>query len=382
MARAQFLTTFFAAILSFILAAPVRSAESIRVYIGTYTRAPSKGIYLADFITSTGELKNVRLAAEVKNPSFLAIHPNGRLLYAVSEVDQYADAKGGAVSAFAINGDGTLTLLNHQSSHGAGPCHVSLDREGKNALVANYGGGSVAALPIGADGRLAAASSVIQHEGKSINPQRQEGPHAHAINLDRHNGFALVPDLGLDKVLIYKFDPATGKLQANDPAHGTLAPGAGPRHLAFDPAGKHVYVINEMANTVTGFDYDAKKGALEEFQTVLTLPDGANVQNTTAEIVVHPSGEFLYGSNRGEDSIAMFAIDSASGRLAHLGNHPCGGRTPRNFAIDPTGKFLLSAHQDSSTIAVHAVDVATGRLAKTNHKIDIPTPVCIVFASR
>jgi 6-phosphogluconolactonase len=258
---------------------------------------------------------------------------------------------------------------------------VSLDREGKNALVANYGGGSVAALPIGADGRLAPASSVIQHEGKSVDPQRQEGPHAHAINLDPQNRFALVPDLGLDKVLLYRFDADAGKLQANDPPHAKLVPGAGPRHLTFDFAGR-VYVINEMANTITGFTYDAETGGLKEFQTVSTLPEGASVSNTTAEIVAHPTGKFLYGSNRGEDSIAMFAIEPASGQLSHLGNHPCGGRTPRNFAIDPTGKFLLSAHQDSSTIAVHSIDPTTGRLTKTAHKFEVPTPVCIVFASR
>jgi len=350
------------------------------VYVGTYTRGESQGIYLCELDLQTGALGLLGLAGESKNPSFLAIHPNRRFLYAVSEVDEYVASKGGAVAALAINShDGRLTLRNRQPSGGAGPCHVTLDRDAKTVLVANYGGGSVAVLPIREDGRLDPPSSTAQHEGSSINPQRQEGPHAHSINVDPANRFAVVADLGLDKILIYRFDPEAGSLTPNDPPSVATAAGAGPRHFAFHPSGKWAYAINELNNTVTAYKYDAQRGRLEEFQTLPTLPDGVEAPNTTAEVQVHPSGKFLYGSNRGHDSIAMFAIDAETGRLAPLGQQPSGGRTPRNFGIDPTGRFLLAAHQDSNTVVVHRIDAASGRLEKTEHQAEIPTPVCVKF---
>jgi 6-phosphogluconolactonase len=357
------------------------SAGVVRVYIGTYTDGDSQGIYLCEFDAATGAIELKGLAAKAKNPSFLALHPSRKFLYAVSEVDDYAASRGGAVSAFSIDpADGRLTLLNHQPSMGAGPCHLSLDRQGKHALVANYGGGSIAVLPIDDAGRLGAPSAFVQHEGSSVNSQRQEAPHAHWIDVDPQNRFALVADLGLDKVLVYKFDATAGRLAPNDLPSVAMAAGAGPRHVAFHPSGKWAYVINELDSTVTALAYDAARGALEIIETKSTLPADARADNTTAEIEIHPSGKFLYGSNRGHDSIAMFAIDGESGRLTPLGHHPTGGRTPRSFGIDPTGGYLLAANQDSNSMVVHRIDSATGRLSQTGQQVDVPRPVCVKFA--
>lgn len=356
------------------------SAAPIRVYVGTYTGGDSRGIYMCELDRSTGKLSEPVLAGEAKNPSFLAIHPSGRWLYAASEVDDYAETKGGAVAAFAIDPqDGRLALVNTQSSMGAGPCHVVVDEQGRHVLVANYGAGSIAALPIAEDGRLLPASSAVQHQGSSVNRQRQAAPHAHSINLDPANQYAIVADLGLDKVLSYRFDGAAGTLAANEAGTAEMSPGAGPRHVAFHPNGRLAFVINELASTVTSLRYDAARGALEPIATVSTLPKGAEVANSTADIHVHPSGKFVYGSNRGHDSIAMFAVDAESGKLTPLGNHPTGGRTPRNFGIEPTGAFLLAANQDSGTITVHRIDADTGLLETTAHQARVPMPVCVQF---
>ena len=358
------------------------AAAKQRVYVGTYTRGGSEGIYLCELDSRTGALKLVGLAGKAENPSFLALHPHRPFLYAVCEVDDYAATGGGAVSAFAINpDDGRLVLLNHQSSGGAGPCHVSLDREASNLLVANYGGGSASVLSVYVDdGTLMPPKSMVQHGGSSVNPDRQQGPHAHSINVSHDNRFAFVADLGLDEILVYKFDAATGALAPHDPPHMSLAPGAGPRHFAFHPNGEFAYVINELTSTVTALAYDAEQGALTELQTLTTLPEDFTGHNTTAEVQVHPSGKFLYGSNRGHDSIAMFAIDQESGKLTSLGQHPSGGKTPRNFGIDPAGNFLLAAHQDSNTIVVHRIDPSTGGLTEAGYKVDVPSPVCVKFA--
>ncbi|MBI2824078.1 MAG: lactonase family protein [Planctomycetia bacterium] len=354
-------------------------ADKLLVYVGTYTGGKSEGIYCCRLDPATGAIERLGVTADVKNPSFLAIDPAKRFLYAVSEVAD-ADGNTGAVTAFAIERpSGRLTKLNHQSSAGAGPCHLVVDREGKNVLVANYGSGSAAVLPAGPDGRLAHASSKVQHVGTSVNRERQEAPHAHSINLDPGGRYAFVADLGLDKVLVYRFDPAAGKLTANDPPAASVAPGSGPRHFAFHPSGRFAYVINEMASTVTAMKYDPAHGTLTELHTVTTLPPAFWDSNTTAEVQVHPSGRFLYGSNRGHDSIAIFAIDADTGRLSPIGHQPTGGRTPRNFGIDPDGKFLLAANQDSGTIKVFRIDPATGKLAPTGHSIEIPMPVCVKF---
>jgi 6-phosphogluconolactonase len=357
------------------------------VWFGTYTGGPAKseGIYVSRFDAATGKLTPPVLAAAVKNPSFLALHPTLPVMYAVSEV---ADAEGkptGAVFSFAIDeASGTLAAKNHQSSGGGGPCHVSVDRTGHVVLAANYGGGSVVCLGLAADGSLepvvaGSPGGFIQHEGKGPNPQRQEGPHGHSINPTADGRFAVACDLGVDKVLIHALD--VGKATLAPHGFGRGRPGAGPRHFAFHPNGRYGYAVNELDLTVTAFAFDPQAGALTEVQTLSTLP--ADVTDTkgfsTAEIVAHPSGRFLYASNRGHDSIAMYAVDGATGRLTFLGTEPIRGKTPRNFAIDPTGKFLLAAGQNSHTVAVFAIDAETGTLKFTGQSLDVPSPVCIRF---
>ena len=361
-----------------------KKVEKLMVYVGTYTQGgKSKGIYLLDMDPESGKLTPKGVVAEVANPSFLAIHPNRRYLYAVGEISDFAGKKSGAVNAFSIDaGTGALTLLNQQPSRGAGPCHVVVDGAGKNVLVANYGGGSVAALPVAGDGRLGEATAFVQHEGKSVNPQRQEGPHAHSINVDRANRFVFAADLGLDKVLIYRLDAAKGTLAPNDPPAGVVPPGSGPRHFAFHPNGRYAYVINEISSTVTAFGFDSNSGALKPVQTLSTLPADYRGGGGTAEIQVHPSGKFLYGSNRGHDSIAIFGIDAGTGMLTPAGHQLTGGKTPRNFGIDPTGNFVLAANQNSDTIVVFRIDTKTGALAPTGHQVEVPSPVCVKFLAR
>ena len=348
------------------------------VYIGTYTRGESKGIYLCRLDLATGRLVVQGVAAEVENPSFLAIHPNRQFLYAAGEIGRFAGKSSGAVSAFAVAAaTGQLTLLNQQPSGGGGPCHVVVDATGQCVLVANYGAGSVAALPLRADGRLEAPATVIQHQGSSVHPQRQKGPHAHSINLDAANRFAFAPDLGLDRILIYRLDPAAAKLTPHEPPFAALTPGAGPRHFAFHPNRKFAYVINELQSTVTAFAYDAEAGALTMLQTTSTLPADFRDSNTTAEVQVHPSGKFLYGSNRGHHSIAVFTIDPATGSLTAVQHESTQGQTPRNFGIDPSGTYLLAANQDSHNVVVFRIDPATGKLTPTGHQAAVPWPVCV-----
>ncbi len=352
-------------------------AESLPVYFGTYTSGDngSKGIYRSVLDTETGQLSAPVLAAEAKNPSFLEIHPNGRFLYAVSE-----SGGTGTVSAYAINPDtGNLTLLNSQSSGGSGPCHVNIDYAGKNVLVANYGSGSVSVIPIAADGKLAEPTGFVQHEGSSINPQRQKGPHAHSINPSPDNRFAFVADLGLDKVMIYKLDADKGTITANNPAFAKVQPGAGPRHFVFGTNGKYAYVINELDGTVTAFSYEPASGTLTEIQTITTLPADYDGRRSCAEVRVHPTGKFLYGSNRGHDSIAVYRIDPAKGTLTFVEHERANIKTPRNFNIDPTGKFCLVANQGGNSVIVFKIDQKTGVLEPTGHKISIGKPVCIRF---
>ncbi len=369
------------AVVSFVMLQFPASAASFRVYFGTYTGKDSRGIYVATFDAETGKLGEPELAAEMVNPSFVAIHPSKKYLYAVGEIADFEGKKTGGVGAFAINGaTGKLTLLNQQSSEGTGPCHVVVDKAGKSVLVANYGGGSCASLPVDAEGKLGKAASAIQHKGSSVDKARQEAPHAHSINLDPANKFAFCADLGLDKILIYKFDPAKSTLTPNDPAAGVVSPGSGPRHFAFHPSGKFAYVCNEMLSTITAFAANPETGALTELHTLTTLPQ-PTPGNSTAEIVVHPSGKFVYVSNRGHDSLAMYAIEQATGRLTSLGNAPTGGKTPRNFNIDPTGKWVLAANQSSSTVTVHAIDQSSGKLTPTGQTVTVGAPVCVRFVA-
>lgn len=348
------------------------------VFIGTYTSGNSEGIYVSRLNLETGTLAPAELVAKTANPSFLALHPSRPLLYAVNEIDDFGGEKAGAVSAFALDPQsGRLTFLNQQSSRGGAPCHLVIDKAGRSVLVANYTGGSVAVLPIAGDGRLGPASSFVQHAGSSVNPRRQEAPHAHSINLDAANRFAVVADLGLDKVLVYRFDPRNRTLTPNEPPSTSVAPGAGPRHFAFHPGGQWAYVINELDSTLTAFTYGPERGVLKKRQTVSTLPSGFDGQSTTAEVQVHPSGRFLYGSNRGHDSLAMFSIDDRTGELQPLGHQSTLGKTPRNFGIDPTGRYLLAANQATDTIVIFAIDSETGTLSPTGSALDVPSPVCV-----
>jgi len=315
------------------------------------------------------------------NPSFLALHPSGRFLYAVNETGEKADDPGGGVSAFAVDADtGALTLLNREESGGAAPCHVTVAADGRHALVANYAGGTVSVLPIAADGRLGKATAVVRHSGKSVKPQ-QGSPHPHSVNLDAAGRFAVVADLGIDQVVPYRFDGAKGLLQKTGKPL-TLPAGAGPRHLAFHPSGRQAYVIDELDSTITRLDYDAASGALTAAQRISTLPEGFAGKNSTAEVAVHPDGKLLFGSNRGHDSIAIFTIDEKTGALTSAGHQPTGGKNPRHFAIDPTGLYLLAANQDSDTIHVFRIDRATGRLHPVGGPARVPKPVCLRMTAR
>jgi 6-phosphogluconolactonase len=358
-----------------------RAADDYLAYFGGYTGAKSKGIYVARFDSSTGKLGAPELAAETTNPSFLAIHPSHRFIYAVGEMSG-AGKKAGAVSAFAVDAaTGHLKLLNQEPSGGSGPCYVGLDNAGRNALVANYGSGSVAVLPVKDDGTLCPATAEMQHAGSSVNPKRQTGPHAHSIFLDAANHFAFAPDLGLDKIMSYRFDSAKGTLTPNDPPFTAVAPGSGPRHFTFHPNGKFAYVINEMLCTVTAFAYDAERGALKEIETVSTLPAGEKLlpSYSCAEIRVGPTGKFLYGSNRGHNTIAVFTLDPDTGKLQLIENAPTLGKIPRNFNFDPTGKWLLAAHQTSDNVVVFRIDPATGKLTPTGQQVEVVACVCIKF---
>ncbi len=361
---------------------PQAGNDPLWVFVGTYTGGESQGIYRLELDPKTGKLSGPTLAAETPSPSFLAIDPTGKSLYAVGELTEFQGKQTGSVAAFQLDAKtGELTPINRRSSGGAGPCHVFVDSKGRAVLVANYGGGSVASLPIGDDGSLGDPASVIQHHGSSANPRRQEGPHAHSINLDKQNRFAVAADLGLDKLLIYRFDPESARLTPNDPPSAAITPGSGPRHFAFHPDGRHAYVINELSSTVTAFSYDPESGRLETIQTISSRPEGATGVNYPAEVQVHPSGRFLYGSNRGDDTLAIFTIGH-DGKLQSVGHQSTGGKNPRNFGIDPTGRFVLAANQDSNSIVVFRVDPQTGRLEPTGTEVKVPRPVCVKFLKK
>lgn len=349
-------------------------------YVGTYTGARSQGIHAYRCDARANTFTPLGCVAETVNPTFLALNPAGTYLYAVNEIGEFKGAKTGAVSAFAVDREtGRLRLLNQVSSAGPGPCHLAVDASGRDVLVANYTGGSVAVLPIRADGSLGEATARVQHTGSSVNPNRQREPHAHCVALSPDNRFAFVADLGIDQVKSYRFDPARGTLTANDPAFVALPPGSGPRHLVFHPDGRHAYVINELLSTVTVLDYAASTGAFSLRQTVSALPDGFTGRSTAAEIAVHPSGKFAYGSNRGQDSVAVFAIASGTGELTPIQQARTGGKTPRHITIDPSGHFLWAENQDSNNITIFRIDEPTGRLSPTGQVLSVGSPVCVQF---
>jgi len=368
-----FITALFS-----LMALTTASAKSMSVYFGTYTSRgenSSKGIYRSTLDLETGKLSKPVLAAEAGNPSFIELHPNGKFLYAVSE-----SGRVGSVSAYALNGDtGELRFLNQRPSGGAGPCHVSIDHAGKNLLVANYGSGSASVVPIKSDGRLGEPTGFVQHTGSSVNTRRQKTPHAHSINVSPDNRFAFVADLGIDKVMIYKLDIEKGTIVANSPPFAKVRPGAGPRHFAFHPNGKYAYVINELDCTVTAFAYEAASGALTAIKTITTLPNGFDGSNGCAEIRAHPSGKFLYGSNRGHDSIVVYRIDPDRGTPTYVEHETADIKTPRNFNIDPTGRFCLVANQGKDSVVVFRINQDTGALEPTGHNISVAKPVCVRF---
>ena len=366
----------------FFLIAMILSAHATDqwVYFGTYTGGTSKGIYVSR-LSATGALSEPRLVAAIPNPSFLATDATHRFLYAASEVNA-AGKKTGDVVAYAINArTGDLTQLNEQASGGEVLCHIEVDATGKTVLVASYGGGSVSALPVQADGSLGTVSSFLQHHGSSVNPRNQKGPHAHCVVTDPANRFAFACDLGVDQILCYKLDAAAATLTSNTPAFTAVAPGSGPRHLAFSPAGKFAYLINEMGCNVTVFAYDAARGTLAEIQTVSALP-ADRVPDATlsgAEIAVHPSGKFLYASTRGVDQIHVFAIDEQTGKLSVIEHVASGGKTPRFFGLDASGAWLLAANQNSDNVTIFKINPENGCLTPSGQTLPIGNPSCAVF---
>lgn len=368
----------------FLLAATMAMAAAqtaeLKVYIGTYTNQGSKGIYVARLNTSTGALSAPELVAEVPNPTFLTIAPSGKTLYAANEVGNFNGERAGSITAFSIDAaTGKLTQLNAVSSKGGGPCHVSTGSKGRFCFAANYGGGTVASYTIGADGKLSDAVSSIQHEGKGANPKRQERPHAHSINASPDGRFAVAADLGIDELIVYAVDQTTGALTRHSSVK--TAAGAGPRHFAFHPKLARAYAINELANTVAVYDWNAKAGTLKEVASVNTLPASFTGTSYTAEVVVHPSGRFLYGSNRGHDSLTLFSLD-AKGMPSFVDTFPSGGVQPRNFNIEASGRWLLSANQRTGNVVVYSIDPKTGRLTDTGNKIEVNGAVCIRFLGK
>ncbi|QRO00222.1 lactonase family protein [Archangium violaceum] len=354
--------------------------KELWVYVGTYTSGQGEGIYLCRLDLATGALQQVGLTRGVVEPSFLAMDPMGRYLYAVNELTEFEGKPGGFVSAFRIHPQTReLTFINQQPTQGGAPCHLDVAANGRFVLVANYVGGTVSVLPVLPEGGLGAAVDVRRHEGSGPNTRRQEGPHAHQVVLDADNRHALVSDLGLDKIMLYRFDGEQGRLTPAEPAWVSTQPGSGPRHLTFHPNGRFAFGIHELSSTITAFAYDPRLGALEALQTVSALPGGFTGTSYGADIHVSPDGRFLYGSNRGHDSIVVHAIDS-SGRLTYVEHVPTRGRWPRHFTLEPTGRYLLVANQRTHDIFCFQRDLETGRLTPVGEALKIPAPVCLLVA--
>jgi 6-phosphogluconolactonase len=349
---------------------------TIPVYVGTYTDGASRGIYRLELDCAGARLSAPELVADAVNPSFLAWHPSGDVLYSVSETDDVGPERTGALMAFRIGRDGRLASINQVSSGGAGPCHVSVNAAGTHAFVANYGAGSIAAFPIRPDGSVAAPSSVVHHAGSSAHPTRQRRAHAHAIRPAPGGSFVLAADLGIDRVLVYRFEMATGTLSPHPVSSIAQRPGAGPRHLAPHPSGDAVFLMNELSSTLVWYAWDGARGTLAARGEVSTLPEDFAGENITAEVVVHPSGRFVYGSNRGHDSIAAFRVDEG-GALTRVGIYSSRGRTPRHFAIDPGGAVLLVANQESDSLVLFRVDQKTGALTDADARAVAPSPVFV-----
>lgn len=366
-------------------------ASELFMYVGTYTESikfgtgdifegKGKGIYSFRVDLATGKLEQIGCTEGVINPSYLAIHPSGTSLYAVNEMKEYEGAASGSVSSFALDrSSGKLMLLNKQPSYGTDPCHILVDGSGKNVIVANFASGSFSSYPILPDGSLAEAATTIQHQGTSIDQNRQTGPHAHSVLLDENNRFAYVADLGMDRIMIYKWKADRCKFTPASQPWFPVKPGAGPRHFALHPTGKYLYLINELDSTIAGYERDRTTGALHEIQIVTTLPTDFPGQNSCADLHLTPDGNFLYGSNRGHNSLVIYRVDPKTGLLRFIGHESTGGKTPRNFAIEPSGNYLYAANQDSGTIVHFTIDRNEGTLQATGDVTEVPTPVCIQF---
>lgn len=366
-----------ALVLTLFTFATAASAAEFLVFAGTYTRGTSKGIYSYRFDTKTGKLKPLGLAAEVLNASFLVTDPKHRFVYAVNE----GGRGGNSVSGFSLDPKtGKLAFLNQVPSNGEGPCHLALDRTGRWLAVANYNNGTMALYPVNADGRLGEAVAVEKHEGSSVNPGRQRGPHAHEVVFSPDNRYLLLSDLGLDKIFVYRFDAGKGTLTPNEPAFAQVPPGSGVRHMAFHPNGRLLYAIEEMGSNITAFHYDPAQGTLHDFQNISTLPANFKGQSSGAEIAVNAKGTVVYASNRGSDTIAVFNIDPAKFTLTAVDHAPVLGKTPRHFALDPTGEYLFAANQDSNDISMFKVQASTGQLQPASRVVtDLAMPVCVLF---
>jgi len=355
--------------------APVK--KEFFAFAGTYTaKTQSKGIYSFRYDATTGKLTAIGVAAETPDPSFVAIHPSGKFLYAVNE-----SGKSSFVTSFSLDAKtGTLTQLNQVPAQGEDPCYIAFDQNGKYILVANYTSGTLAVFPILADGKIGEKTALYQDSGKlGPNKERQEGPHAHWIETSADNRYALAADLGLDQILIFQFDAAKGTLGPHIPPGATLKAGSGPRHAIFSPNGKFLFVVSELNSTATSFSFDSKKGDLKQVNSVSTLPAEFTGRNDVAEVAIHPSGRFLYVSNRGLDNIAIFDIDLKKGTLSPVGGIPTGGKEPRHFTFDPSGTFLFVENQFSDTIVAFHVDINTGQLTPTGDNVAVPSPVCLKF---
>ncbi len=359
--------------------APAAAAQKYFVYIGTYTEHGSEGIYVCDFDAATGRLGAPVLAAKSVQPSFLAVSADRKFMYAVNEADKFGGQPGGGVSAYARGSTGQLSLLNAVSSRGGGPAFIALDKTGRFALVANYDGGSVAVFRLLADGRVGESTGFAQHAGSSVNKERQEAPHAHAVVMSLDNRFAIVADLGLDQLFVYPFDAAAGTLGAARVVKTEA--GVGPRHLVFSASGKFLYVVNELSSTVTAYAYDAEAGGTTPVQTISSGASGP--KNTAGEILFDPAGKFLYVSNRGAvNSIAVFNVDAGSGKLKWIESVPTNGQTPRNFAFEPSGRWLIVGNQDSKSVYTFKVDRKTGRLKQAGPPLTIDSPAMVDFVPR
>lgn len=371
----------FAALLCGLVTVGCGASQPVRIFVGTYTTGESHGIYRVDFDPVTGRFATAPgLSAETPNPSFLVLSRDGRRLFAVNELQQFNGEASGAVSAFTVDPSGRLLLINQVSSSGTDPCFIDLDKAGRHVLVANYSSGTIAVLPIDSDGRLQPASSVRRGEGSGPIASRQEGPHAHHFLFDPSGRFVLWTNLGSDQVLVDRYDGETGKLTPNDPPGIHAPPGSGPRHLVWHPAGGVAYLLSELGATVTQLRFDSSTGALTGGQTVGARVPGSGSDNTAAEIVISSDGRFLYTSNRGDDDLAVFAINPKTADLTAVAHVSAGGRTPRHFSIDPSGHWLIVANQNSDSLVVFQIDSRTGIPTRTDATVRIPSPVNVVFA--